>query len=69
MVSGKNCRVGQIVALKVHDVSTPGAGSDGITWKWFNPTSSNIPSVTDITTFKELCKKNIIEGNIVVQCK
>jgi hypothetical protein len=38
-VPGKDPRVGQIVVVKVHDVATPGADGDGITWKWFAPES------------------------------
>ena len=68
-MSGKNCRVGQIIALKVHDQSTPGAEADGITWRWYDPTRTDIPTVNDPTTFVKLCRKNIIEGNLTVQCK
>jgi hypothetical protein len=68
-VSGKNCRVGQIIAIKVHDKSAPGAESDGITWKWYAPDNTNIPTVNDVSTFVKLCKKNIIEGNIVVHTR
>jgi len=35
--SGKNCRIGQILAVKIHDVDSPGMNEDGITWKWFDP--------------------------------
>jgi hypothetical protein len=38
-VPGKDPRVGQVVVLKMHDVATPGADGDGVTWKWFAPES------------------------------
>lgn len=63
--SGKNCRVGQILALKTHDVGTPGR-MDGITWKWFHPAGTIIPSMDNIPEWPHLCKKDIIEGNIVI---
>jgi len=66
-LSGKNCRVGQIIALKVHDAATPGAEGDGITWKWFSRASGTfIPTVSNTNEWPHLCKKNIIEGNFVV---
>jgi hypothetical protein len=68
-MSGKNCRLGQIIALKVHDVSTPGKNGDGITWKWFSPEAANLPSIDDIEDWPHLCKKTIIGGNLVVHTK
>jgi len=65
-MSGKNCRLGQIIALKVHDVGTPGTNGDGITWKWFSPEAMNAPSIDKISMWPHLCKKTIIGGNIVV---
>jgi len=65
-LSGKNCRIGQIIALKVHDAATPGAAGDGITWKWFSPTGSFVPTVSNTNEWPHLCKKNIIGGNLVV---
>ena len=65
-MSGKNCRLGQIMVLKLHDVGTPGINGDGITWKWFSPEALNLPSIDKISEWKHLCKKTIIGGNIVV---
>jgi len=68
-MSGKNCRLGQIIALKVHDVGTPGRNGDGITWKWFSPEAMNVMSTDNIESWPHLCKKTIIGGNIVVHTK
>jgi len=65
-VSGKNCRVGQILAVKTHDGGTPGRTMDGITWKWFDPNGDFIPGTENISSWPHLCKKEIIEGNIVI---
>lgn len=71
-VPGKDPRVGQIVAVKVHDRTTPGDGGDGpgpegdgITWKWFYPDDPNVPVIGE-EELKHLCKKTIIGGNLVV---
>ncbi|UCF64430.1 MAG: hypothetical protein JSW33_00975 [bacterium] len=66
---GAQCRVGQILAAKVHDVGTPGTNGDGITWKWFDADDPNVPAPADETTvgtWPHLCKKTIIAGNLVV---
>ena len=61
-LSGKNCRLGQIIAVKVNDLGTPGINGDHITWKWFSSTSE-----FEITKeIENLCKKTIIGGNLVV---
>ncbi|TFH38970.1 MAG: hypothetical protein E4G95_02325 [Bacteroidia bacterium] len=65
-LSGKNCRIGQLIAVKVHDVGTPGTAGDGITWKWFSPTADFVPSTENIPLWPHLCKKTIIAGNLVV---
>ena len=65
-MSGKNCRIGQIIALKVRDVGTPGREGDLIFWKWFSPDATNLPPIEDCTKWKHLCEKTIIGGNIVV---
>jgi len=64
--SGKNCRLGQTIALKVRDLGTPGSEGDLIFWKWFSPDATNLPPISDCTQWKHLCEKTIIEGNIVV---
>ncbi len=46
--SGKNCRIGQILAVKIHDVDSPGMNGDGITWKWFDPDDPKVPHVEDL---------------------
>lgn len=66
--SGKNCRIGQVIAVKVHDAGTPGI-YDGITWKWFSPDASFLPSIDNIDNWPHLCKKTIIGGNLVVHNK
>ncbi len=63
-VSGKNCRLNQIIVVKVHDVSTPGKDGDGLTWKWF--LEENAPDIENYKNWAHLCKKEIIGGNLVV---
>lgn len=67
-VNGKSCRIGQILLVKVHDLATPGTDGDGITWKWFDPDDDNIASLEtkDVEEWPHLCKKTIIEGNLVL---
>jgi len=65
-LSGKNCRIGQLIVVKVHDVSTPGADGDGLTWKWFSPDGSFVPATDNIPYWPHLCKKTIIAGNLVI---
>lgn len=65
-LSGKNCRTGQIIAMKVKDLGTPGANGDHITWKWFDPNAYFVPDIDNISDWPHLCKKEIIEGNIVI---
>lgn len=66
-VSGQNCRIGQILAVKVHDVATPATNGDGITWKWFNPAGNATPQNTlNVTDWPHLCRKEILGGNLVV---
>jgi hypothetical protein len=65
-MSGKNCRTGQIIALKTHDGGSPGMSNDKISWKWFAP--ENAPDI-DILSGYHLCQKEIIGGNIVVHIK
>lgn len=65
-LSGKNCRVGQLIVVKVHDGGTPGFNLDGLTWKWFDPNADFVPSIENIDDWPHLCKKTILEGNIVV---
>ena len=64
-LSEKNCRLGQIIAVKVHDKGTPGI-NDGLTWKWFDPNANFVPSVDNIDDWIHLCKKTIVGGNIAV---
>lgn len=65
-LSGKNCRVGQIIAVKLHDGGTPGTNGDGITWKWFSPDGAFVPSIENMQNWPHLCKKTIVEGNLVI---
>jgi hypothetical protein len=66
-VSGKDSRVGQLIVVKIHDVATPGSAGDGITWKWFSGDSDFAPSISDVLEdWPHLCKKEIVEGNLVV---
>ena len=61
-IPGKDPRVGQVVLVKVHDVGTPGTDGDGIAWKWLAP-----GTVLDLWLEpKQMCKKEIIGGNLVV---
>jgi len=66
-MSGKNCRTGQIIALKTHDGGSPGRSNDGIHWKWF--ALGDEPDINNFFEWKKLCKKEIIGGNIVVHVK
>lgn len=61
-LSGKNCRTGQFILVKVHDLSTPGALQDGVAWKWYAPETTFDLSIEP----KKLCKKTIIEGNVFI---
>ena len=63
-LKGKNCRVGQIIAVKCHDGGTPAINGDGITWKWFSAEGSFVPSIFNTSDWPHLCKKTILEGNI-----
>ena len=65
-LSGKNCRLGQIIAVKLHDGGTPGTNGDGITWKWFNPESPGTPAIDNCDEWPHLCKKTILAGNLVI---
>ena len=65
-VKGKNCRIGQVIAIKCHDGATPGVDGDGITWKWFSSTGNFVPSINNKSEWPHLCKKTIIEGNIML---
>jgi hypothetical protein len=64
--SGKD-RTGQWIAVKIHDRDTPGIGIDGITWRWFTP--ATVPSIDDIDAWPHLCKKEILEGNLVIHVR
>jgi len=64
-LSGKNCRLGQIIAVKVHDLGSPGI-QDGLTWKWFDPEADFVPEAENFNAWPHLCKKIIVGGNIVV---
>ena len=68
-LSGKNCRTGQIIALKAHDGGSPGMSRDGITWKWFDPNASFASGIGSISSWPHLCKKEIIGGNLVVHIR
>jgi len=63
-LSGKNCRLNQIIVIKVHDVGTPGIAGDGLTWKWFMEETA--PKIEAYSSWQHLCKKTIIGGNLVV---
>lgn len=65
-ISGKQCRVSQIVAVKAHDVATPGVDGDGITWKWFVADDQNLPDIDLVNNWPHLCKKTILSGNLVI---
>jgi len=65
-LKGKNCRIGQIIAVKGHDGGTPGVNGDGITWKWFSAEGSFVPGVSNINNWPHLCKKTILEGNLKI---
>ena len=65
-LKGKNCRVGQIIAVKCHDGETPAVNGDGITWKWFAQSGSFVPDIININEWPHLCKKSIQEGNIKI---
>jgi len=66
--SGQNCRIGQILIVKVHDVGTPGINGDGITWKWFDSEDPKVLNydINDVSNWQHLCKKTILAGNLVV---
>jgi len=61
-LKGKNCRIGQFILVKVHDLSSPGRLEDGLAWKWYGPETEFNLSVEP----KKLCKKTIVEGNLYI---
>jgi len=72
-VSGSGSRVGQYLAIKMHDGDTPATDGDGITWKWF--AADQAPLILDIpgvypeeyeTPWPHLCKKTILGGNLMI---
>jgi len=73
MLSGKYCRINQIIYVKVDDNATPGKDpdgtgdlkGDGLTWKCF-ASGYNYDISSDP---KKLCRKEIIAGNLVVHNK
>jgi hypothetical protein len=71
--NGKSCRIGQILVVKVHDVSTPGSTGDGITWKWFDTEDTRVANqileTTPVDEWPHLCKKTILGGNLIVHAE
>ena len=65
-LKGKNCRIGQVIAIKCHDSGTPGVEGDGITWKWFSSSGPFVPAISNRSEWPHLCKKTIIEGNLLI---
>ena len=74
-VSGSGSRVGQFLAIKMHDVDTPAVDGDGITWKWF--AAGTAPQILDVAgvypdgyadeyKWPHLCKKTILGGNLMI---
>jgi len=74
-VSGSGSRVGQFLAIKMHDGDTPATDGDGITWKWF--AAGSAPEIrSDIAGYPDgypedykwphLCKKTILGGNLMI---
>ncbi|HSG80879.1 MAG TPA: hypothetical protein VLC48_01410, partial [Gemmatimonadota bacterium] len=63
---GRLSRIGQTIAVKMHDGGTPGADNDGITWKWFAESYACTPQIEDFASWCKLCKKEIVEGNLVI---
>lgn len=66
-LSGKNCRIGQIIAIKVHDLGVSHIKIDGLTWKWFDPNASFVPAIDNIPQWPHLCKKTILNGDILIR--
>lgn len=64
--SGRFCRVGQRLIGKMHDGGSPGAALDGITWRWFLAEDPNLPSIEDLASWPHLCRKDILDGNLMV---
>lgn len=74
-VSGGGSRLGQRLAIKMHDGDTPATEGDGITWKWF--AAGSAPEIRsdlagypdaypDPYTWPHLCKKTILGGNLQI---
>ena len=61
-VSGKNCRIDQVIIIELEDGGSPGAMNDLIAWKWFQP--EDAPTILNWP--EKLCNKNIINGNLTV---
>jgi len=65
-LSGSQCRIGQFMAVKVHDVTTPATDGDGLAWKWFAPDDIGLLDISDVDSWPHLCRKTILAGNLVV---
>lgn len=66
---GSQCRIGQVIGIKLRDLATPGANGDHITWRWFAPDDPDRPDINDITGWPHLCRKTILAGNLVVHTR
>lgn len=67
--TGKNCRIGQFLAINIHDGGTPAVKGDGIAWKWFSGLDTNLPDINSVDTWPHLCVKEIIAGNLDIHVK
>ncbi len=61
-VSGKNCRIDQVIVIELQDGGSPGVTNDLIAWKWYLP--EDAPTIANWP--EQLCNKNIINGNLTV---
>ena len=68
-ISGKNCRMGQIIAVRLQDGGTPGTNGDDIAWKWFSALDASVPNIQSPDTWPHLCTKEILSGNLAVHVK
>ena len=62
---GSNSRVGKTVGLAVYDGGTPGTNGDELRWKWYKEYVPDA-AATNHGELGNMCKKEIIGGNLVV---
>jgi hypothetical protein len=75
-VSGKDCRIGQVVIGWALDGGTPAVKGDRVSWKWFAHDAPKVLLIQqaiadggEIPWPCKLCEKEILGGNLVLHMK